>query len=98
VVVSVPGTAALTDAVWTQLVPLLPPQKPWTGRPALDHRRIVEGMLWMMRTGAPWREIPAAYGPWQTIASRYQRWSKAGIWAQIVPILHQTDRALSVSA
>ena len=93
-----PGTALLTDLRWAQLVPLLPPQKPRTGRPALDHRRILEGMLWVMRHGAPWREIPAAYGPWQTIYSRYQRWRKAGIWPQLVQVLHQGDLVLSASA
>ena len=98
VVVVVPGTATLTAALWAQLGPLLPPQKPRTGRPALDHRRIVEGMLWVMHTGAPWRAIPTTYGPWQTIYSRYQRWTKAGLWAQIIQILHQADRVLPLSA
>lgn len=97
-VVAVPGTAALTEALWAQLRPLLPPQKPRTGRPALDHRRMVEGMLWVMHTGAPWRAIPATYGPWQTIYGRYQRWYKTGLWASIVQVLHQAHRALPVSA
>ncbi len=47
-----PGLPALTDAQWEQLRPLLPPQKPQTGRPAIDHRLIVEGMLWVVRTGS----------------------------------------------
>jgi transposase len=95
---TVPGTALLTEVRWAQLAPLLPPQKPRTGRPALEHRRILEGMLWVMHTGAPWREMPAAYGPWQTIYGRYQRWRKAGLWAQIVQKLHQGDAVLPVSA
>jgi transposase len=97
-VVAVPGTAALTPALWAQLEPLLPPQKPRTGRPALDHRRILEGMLWVTHTGAPWRAIPATYGPWQTIHGRYQRWCRGGLWAQIVAVLHQADRSLPTSA
>jgi transposase len=98
VVGAVPGTAALTDAHWAQLAPLLPPQKPRTGRPALDHRRVLEGMLWVMRTGAPWRELPARYGSWQTIYSRHQRWGTAGIWDRILAVLHQTDGTLPQAA
>ena len=64
------------------------PQKPATGRPANDHRRILEGMLWVMRTGSAWRFLPEHFGPWQTIHSRYQRWGKAGIWQRIVVLLH----------
>jgi transposase len=71
-----------------QLAPVLPPQKPATGRPAHDHRRILEGMLWVMRTGSAWRFLPEQFGPWQTIHSRYQRWGKAGLWEQIAALLH----------
>ncbi|HED04089.1 MAG TPA: IS5 family transposase, partial [Candidatus Fraserbacteria bacterium] len=70
----------LSNEQWKRLEPLLPPQKPKTGRPAHDHRRIINGMLWILRTGAPWRDLPERYGPWQTVASRYYRWGKAGIW------------------
>jgi transposase len=49
----------LTDEQWERLQPLLPPQKPRTGRPAEDHRRILSGMLWIHRTGAPWRDLPS---------------------------------------
>jgi transposase len=81
------GLPALTDATWEQLRPLLPPQKPPTGRPAVDHRLVVEGMLWVARSGASWRELPERFGPWSTVASRYQRWGKAGLWKQIVQVL-----------
>ena len=53
----------LSDAAWARLRPLLPPQKPRTGRPAKDHRLVVEGILWALRTGAPWRDLPERYGP-----------------------------------
>jgi hypothetical protein len=82
------GTAALTDHLWQLVAPLLPPQKPPRGRPALDHRRLLEGLLWVMRTGAPWREIPAAYGSWHTLYSRYRRWDEDGLWARICAVLH----------
>jgi transposase len=61
----------LTDQKWEQLEPLLPPQKPKTGRPALDHRPIIKGILWILRTGAAWRDLSSGYGCWQTVASRF---------------------------
>ena len=74
----------LTDEQWARLQPLLPPQKQRIGRPAKDHRTIVNGMLWIDKTGAPWRDIPERYGPWQTVATRFYRWTKQGIWAKIM--------------
>ena len=74
----------LTPRQWERLQPLLPPQKPKPGRPAHDHRTIINGILWMLRTGAPWRDLPERYGPWRTVASRFYRWQRAGIWAQLL--------------
>ena len=79
----------LTDTQWEQLAPLLPPQKPWTGCPNKDHRTIINGILWINRTGAPWRDLPERYGPWQTVATRFYRWRKAGIWDRIFATLQQ---------
>lgn len=79
----------LTDARWEKLLPLLPPQKAWTGRPAKDHRLILDGILWIDRTGAPWRDLPERYGPWQTVATRFYRWRAAGIWDEVLAVLQQ---------
>ena len=81
----------LTDERWARVSPLLPPQKPETGRPANDHRTILEGICWVIRTGASWREIPECFGPWQTVHTRYQRWRKAGIWQRILDALQHDD-------
>ena len=89
------GTAALSDSLWQQIAPLLPPQKPARGRPALDHRRLLEGLLAIMRTGVPWRELPTVYGSWHTAYSRYQRWCQDGLWDRICAILHPTPTPLS---
>jgi hypothetical protein len=89
-IVHLPQTVALSDAHWDAIVPLLPPQKPATGRPAHDHRQVLQGILWVARTGAPWREVPPTYGPWETIHSRYTRWRKAGLWPRILTVLHPT--------
>ena len=92
------GLPALSDAHWEQLRPLLPPQKPQTGRPATDHRLIVEGMLWVARTGSCWRELPERFGPWSTVASRYQRWVKEGLWTLILQVLLPSEVAFLSSA
>jgi transposase len=84
----------LTNEEWARLQPLLPPQKPRTGRPAMDHRRMLNGMLWIARTGAPWRDLPERYGAVGTVSSRFYRWRKAGIWDRIWALLQpQADVA-----
>ena len=77
----------LTDAQWALIQPLLPPQRPRTGRPALDHRLIVNAILWLTRTGAPWRDLPERYGSWKTVYSRFRRWDQQGIWDQVFTAL-----------
>jgi transposase len=74
----------LSNEQWARLEPLLPPQKPKTGRPAVDHRRTLNGMLWILRTGAPWRDLPERYGPWQTVATRFYRWRKAAVFDRLL--------------
>src|SRR3954471_19670199 len=77
----------VTDEQWRRLEPLLPPAKPRTGRPNHDHRRLVSGMLWVHRTGAPWRDLPERYGPVGTVSSRFYRWCRAGVWDRILSAL-----------
>jgi transposase len=69
----------LTDEQLAELPPHLPPQKPRTGRPAKNHRTVVEGILWVLRSGAPWRDLPERYGSWRTVYSRFRRWQQAGV-------------------
>ena len=74
----------LTDAQWARLQPLLPPRKPAVGRPAHDHRAILNGITWVLRTGSPWRDTPRCYGKWQTVASRFYRWRRKGVWERVL--------------
>lgn len=85
----------LTDAQWERLQPLLPPRQSGSrgGRPPKDHRLIINGILWILRTGAPWRDLPPCYGPWQTVASRFYLWRRKGIWAQLLAALQQQSDA-----
>ena len=83
----------LTDDQWAALAPHLPPQRTATGRPAKDHRLVVEGILWRLRTGAPWRDLPERYGPWQSIDTRFRRWQQAGVWDRALAALQaEADR------
>jgi transposase len=77
----------LTDAQWERLAPLLPPQRPATGRPAHDHRTVLNGILWRLATGVPWRDLPERYGPWQTGYSRFRRWQRSGVWDRLLAAL-----------
>jgi transposase len=82
----------LTDAAWARLQPLLPPSKP--GRPRKDDRLVVNGILWKLATGTPWRDLPERYGPWQTVYTRFRRWTVAGVWDRIfAAVQRQADAA-----
>jgi|SRR5579863_1829377 len=84
----------LTDEQWARLAPLLPPQKPRTGRPNHDHRPIINGIHWILRTGAPWQDLPERYGSYKTVSSRFYRWRAAGLWERIMATLQeQADQA-----
>ena len=70
----------LTEMQWKRLLPLLPPQKPKSGRPAKDRRTVVNAILWIVRTGAGWRDLPTDTGVcWKTAASCFYRWTASGV-------------------
>jgi transposase len=87
-----PRRHELTDAQWARLQPLLPPHKP--GRQRQDDRRILDGILWKLATGVPWRDLPERYGPWQTVYTRFWRWTRAGIWDQLFAAVQQQADAV----
>ena len=75
----------LSDAEWSVIAPLLP-NKP-RGVPRVDDRRVLNGIFYILRTGAPWRDLPERYGPYTTIYNRYNRWAKAGVFLRIFEAL-----------
>jgi transposase len=85
----------LTDREWTRLRPLLPP-RPRTGRPPKDHRVVLDALLWLGRTGAPWRDLPGRFGPWRTVATRFYRWTRSGLWERILDELRRLADAAGV--
>ena len=79
----------LTESEWRVLKDLLPPERGRKNRPASDNRPIVNGILWRIRTGAPWRDVPEKYGKWITVYQRFRRWSEAGLWEAVASALTQ---------
>ena len=82
----------LSDEQWDVLAPLLPNRR--MGRPRVDDRRVLNGMVWKIRSGAPWRDVPARYGPWQSVYTRFRRWAIAGVFGEMLAVLqaHADDR------
>ncbi|MCC4247884.1 IS5 family transposase [Microbacterium testaceum] len=87
-------TQVLSDVAWARIEPLMPKASPKGGRPFSDHRPIVEGIIWRFRTGSPWRDVPAEFGPWQTVWRRHSELSKDGTWDRIhAELLADADTA-----
>ena len=74
----------ITDAAWSILEPLLPGQAGQWGGLAQDNRRFINGVFWVLRTGAPWRDLPGDYGKWGTVYQRFNRWRTKGTWESIL--------------
>lgn len=76
------GRGDLSNTEWVRLEPHLPKSGKRGGR-WVSHRRIINGILCRLRTGVPWRDLPARFGPWKTVYERHRRWSADGIWDRI---------------
>jgi transposase len=77
----------LTDAQWERIAPLLPGKKGDPGRSGDDNRRSLEGILWIVRTGAPWRDLPEYFGNWSTVWKRFRRWALKGVFEKVFKAL-----------
>ena len=74
----------VSDDIWSVLEPNLPGQKGQWGRVADDNRRFINAVFWILRTGAPWRDLPPTYGNWNSVAKRFRRWVENDIWEKIL--------------
>ena len=81
--VSVTRSGVISDEVWAVIEPVLPSDVGRRGKRWADHRQIMEGIVWRFRVGAPWRDLPAEFGPWQTVWKRHYRWSTDGTYAKM---------------
>ncbi len=87
-----PYPSDLTDAQWAVLEPLLPPPKP-TGRPrVVDRRELVNAILYVLRTGCPWRHLPHDLPKWSTVQSCFRRWRLDGTWERVHDALREQVR------
>ena len=81
----------LTKYEWAAIRPFLP-NKP-RGVPRVNDRRVLNGIFWVLRSGAPWRDLPKSFGPYTTCYNRFVRWGRAGVWDQIMDALAATHDA-----
>jgi putative transposase len=78
-----PKRYELTQAQWERIAPMLPGKDSDPGRTGGDNRLFVNGCLWVLRSGAHWRDLPERYGKWKTLHKRFTRWAKAGVWDEV---------------
>jgi transposase len=77
----------LTDAEWAIFAPFLTQQLAQGGRPPKDHRRTLDGIFWITRTGAPWRDLPEELGKWNSVHRQFRRWTTSGVWDVLLQAL-----------
>jgi len=87
-------TRVLTDSQWDLISPLMPSSDGKQGKPFRDHRQVVEGIIYRYRTGIAWRDLPAEFGPWQTVWKRQRRLAGDGTWDRVLAeLLADADAA-----
>lgn len=77
----------LSDRQWERIRDLLPGKSGDPGRTGSDNRLFVNGVLWVLRSGAHWHDLPARYGKWKSVHKRFTRWARAGVWERIFAAL-----------
>ena len=82
---------ALRDDQWARIEALLPGKREDPGRTAADNRLFIDGVLWIGRTGAPWRDLPERYGKWNSVYQRFNRWAQKGVWERVFTVLQDPD-------
>jgi len=83
----------LTDPEFVLLQSLLPPERSGKpGKPFQSHRRILNGIFWVLHTGAPWRDVPPEFGKWSTVYERFRRWRQSGLFQKILDRLEAQSR------
>lgn len=73
----------ISDPDWERIKDILPPENTGEGRPSKPNRLMLNGRLWKVKTGAPWRDLPARFGPWKTVYSRFRMWSQKDVFQNL---------------
>jgi transposase len=81
----------LTDDEWDSIKDLLPGKPGDPGGRAEDNRLFVNAVIWIARSGAPWRDLPERFGLWNSVFQRFNRWAKAGVWQRVMQTLQSPD-------
>jgi putative transposase len=81
----------LSDEQWQRIEGLLPGREGCPGAHAEDNRLFVNAVIWIARTGAPWRDLPERFGNWNSVFQRFNRWAKAGVWQRVFEALRDPD-------
>lgn len=82
---------AISDEQWERIKDLLPGRAGTPGRPAHDNRLFVDAVLWIAKTGAPWRDLPERFGDWNKTFRRFSRWAQQGVWQRVFDALQDPD-------
>jgi transposase len=82
----------LTNAQWERIAALLPGKAGDPGRTAADNRLFVNGVLWVLRSGARWHDLPERYGKWKSVHTRFSRWANKGVWERVFKALIDDPR------
>ena len=77
----------ISDEPWEPLEEMLPGRPGSVGVTARDNRLFVDGVLWVLRSGAEWKDLPEEYGKWKSVHKRYTRWARSGIWEKVFQVL-----------
>lgn len=81
----------ISDYDWQRLGPLLPGKPTDVGRTAGDNRLFLNAVIWIARSGAPWRDLPERFGPWNSVYQRFRRWARKGVWRRAFEQLQEPD-------
>lgn len=82
----------LSEEQWNKIKEILPPEKnPQGGRPAKDNRLMLNGIIYWLNTGIPWRDLPERFGSWSSVYSRFRRWTQQGVWEKLFTALIEQD-------
>src|SRR5213083_3061141 len=88
---SMPARHAISDANWERIKDLLPGRLGQSGWLAEDNRLFIDAILWIAKTGVPWRDLPGRFGKWNSVWKRFDRWSRKGTWAAVFAALQDPD-------